>query len=53
MAIDCGEKSLVECGENGGVKGNTFAESESNVVPVNCVDGWWWEYHFDCSEEKE
>ena len=30
-----------------GVEG-TFSDAESNVAPVDCIDGWWWEGHFEC-----
>jgi len=32
---------------------NTFADLESNVVPVNCVDGGRWEDHFERFFEED
>jgi hypothetical protein len=26
-------------------KGNTFADFEADIAPVNGVNGWWWECH--------
>lgn len=45
MATDCGEKVSESQKQIRGVR-NTFAEHESNVVPVDCTDGRWWEDHF-------